>query len=315
MATAETRLAQALASAAQSGGGSSTSHTGTGPGSGSGNGSKSSGPSTPVNTDTPQQLATDQASIDSAEAVLVEAQQSLSDAVLVAPISGTVVSVALTPGQSVSSRSSTDAVTVISSGIYVAEATLTTSQVAEVSQGVKAQVEVNGMNGVFPATVTRVGPVTESNGSYVYPMVAALDSSGGNIPSGSDTQITVDLASASDAIVVPTSAVHTDATGSYVLLDKNGNEAEQRVTVGVVGTVYTQITSGLTTGQSVILANPSEALPSSSTNQNSTRLGLIGGAGGFVFRGGRAGLGGAGGGFGGGASGGGGISVNRGGGG
>lgn len=263
LAGAESNLAQLLSKTSSSAG----SKTAEGQGGPSTAGQGSSSKNT-VNTDTPQQLASDQATIDSDQASLVVAQQDLTDAVLTAPISGTVVRIGLSAGQPVGAGSTSDAITIISAGTYEVDATVTTAQVSKLANGETATVTVNGTTGTFDGTVTRVGPVQESNGSYTYPLVIDLGSAGVQFPAGADAQLTVNLRSASSALVVPTSAVHTNGATSYVLVPKGGSEQEQRVTVGVVGAVYTQITAGLSKGTAVILANPSTKVPSSSTASN-----------------------------------------------
>ena len=86
--------------------------------------------------------------------------------------------------------------------------------------------------------------------------------------------------------MVPTSAVHTTTTGSsYVMTLTSGQDVRTPVKVGVVGDVYTQITSGLSAGTQVVLANKSEAVPSSSSNSTNTFRGF-GGAGGLPTGGG-----------------------------
>ena len=168
LATAESNLAQVLsqessAIGSPTAGGSSASGRSTSAGSSSFGSSATSkagsSKTSTVNTDTPQQLASDQATIDTDQANLVVAQQSLSDAVLTAPIPGTVVGVSLTANQSVSAGSSSDAVTIISAGTYEADATLSTAQVSELTDGDNAQATINGVNGTFEGTVTRIGPV------------------------------------------------------------------------------------------------------------------------------------------------------------
>ena len=73
------------------------------------------------------------------------------------------------------------------------------------------------------------------------------------------------------------------------------------IKVGMVGDTYTQVLSGLTPGQSVVLADYAEPVPSSNTS-------TLGGFGGGGFGGGGFGGGGfGGGGFGGGGFGGGGA--------
>jgi HlyD family secretion protein len=228
-------------------------------------------------------LASDQATIDSDQASLVSAQQSLGNGSLAAPIAGTVATVHLSVGQAVNAGASSDAITIIDPGGYQTTSSLTSTQVGEVAVGDRVQVTVDGQTGTYSGTVTRVGPVDVSSSSYSYPLVVALSdgSLGSNTAvAGSTAQVAVDVAEASHSVIVPSSAVHTTSAGnSYVMALQSGREVRTQVKVGVVGDIYTQITSGLPVGTHVVLADPSQAVPSSSTNSSNTFRG-IGGAGG-----------------------------------
>jgi HlyD family secretion protein len=75
-------------------------------------------------------------------------------------------------------------------------------------------------------------------------------------------------------------------TRTYVLELDKGELTRKVIKVGMIGNEYTQVLSGLSSGQSVVLADYSEAVPSTSTN--TTRFGGLGGlgGGGGVFGGG-----------------------------
>jgi trimeric autotransporter adhesin len=262
--------------------GSSAGSSGSSKGLNSSGGSGST--STATATNSAAQLASDQASIDSAQANLVSDQQSLDNGTLKAPMAGVVAAVDFSAGQSVSAGSSSATITITDPGSYQTTSSLTSSQVGEVATGDHAQVTIDGQAGSFNGTVTRVGPVDAGSDGYTYPLVVALTpgSLGPNTTvAGSTSQVAVDVAQASHTVVVPTSAVHTSAAGSaYVITLQAGQEVHTKVTVGVVGDTYTQITSGLTVGSQVVLADTSEPVPSSSSNSSNTLRGL-GGAGGF----------------------------------
>jgi multidrug efflux pump subunit AcrA (membrane-fusion protein) len=202
-----------------------------------------------------------------------------ADAKLTSPIAGAVASVDLSAGQSVSAGSTADGITILNSGSFQTTASLTSTQASEVKVGDKADVTVNGTAGTQAGTVTRVGPVSgSSTSSYTYPVVVALAPRSSGIEAGSTAQIQVVLHQVDYALAIPTSAVHTVAQGDcYVMVLKSGHEVRQPITVGVVGSVYTQVTAGITKGTTVILADLAEALPSSSTN--STTNGGFGGGG------------------------------------
>lgn len=275
--SAEKALAQILSGQMSSGSGNTNSSSG----SPKSTGTSSSGTATATNS--AAQLASDQASIDTDQATLVSAQQSLQNANLTAPIAGTVATVNIAVGQTPSVGSTSYSITITNPGTYQTVSSLTTSQVGQVNVGDSVQVTVDGQSSPIAGTVSRVGPVQASSSSYTYPLIVSLDPpppTTTSMPAGSAGQAQVQTARANHAVVVPTSAVHTTTAGnSYVMMLQGANEVRKPVTVGVVGQTYTQITSGLAAGTVVVLADPSQTVPSSSTNSNTFRLGGTGGAG------------------------------------
>jgi multidrug efflux pump subunit AcrA (membrane-fusion protein) len=294
VASAENGLGQLLQSSGSGGAGTST-------GSNSSNSSNgSAGSTTPKSSSTTGspysgsnssggaaidyavQLAMDQAAIDSADAQLIQAQQALDDATLVSPVNGTVASVGLSVGQSVGAGSSTNAITIISSGLFEVMSSLTGAQSQQVQTGDHALVTVDGTSGTIDGTVVRVGPVNTSGSSDTYPMVITLSPGSHGIAAGSAAEVQVVLRQATDTLSVPTSAVNTIRSGaSYVMVLSQGREQRKPVTVGIVGPQYTQITSGISEGMTVVLADLSQPVPASSTSSNGLgSLSLVGGTGG-----------------------------------
>ncbi len=261
-----------------------TGNSGAG-GGGSGNSTTPSGSS--ANTDTPEQIASDQADIDSAEADLTNAQQSLKEATLTSPISGTVVSVGINAGDTVSAGSSTEIITIIGTKSYEVQATLDSSQVPSVKVGQSSSVDVDGVDGAVEGTVSQVGPVQSGDSGYTYPVVVALPSSTNGLFTGSTANVDISTGSVSHVVAVPTSAVETLGTRSYVLELDKGVLTRKDIKIGMVGATYTQVLSGLSPGQSVVLADYAQAVPSSNTNTN-VLGGGGGGGGGFFFGGGGA---------------------------
>jgi RND family efflux transporter MFP subunit len=261
-----------------------------------------SGDSSP--SDSAATLASDEATIDTAEANLVDAQQSLTDAQLTSPISGTIASVGIGVGDTVSADSSTDDIVIIGTQSFEAEATLSSTEVSSVKVGDPSNVSVDGSTKPIAGTVSQVGPVQSDDGTYTYPVVVALPSSASGLFTGSSANISIITSQVKNVLAVPTSAVNTSGTRSFVVELSSGSPVDKTVKVGVVGYTYTQVISGLQVGDSVVLANYSAAVPSSSaTTLGGFGGGGFGGAGGFTGGaggGGRFTAGGAGGGFGGG---------------
>jgi multidrug efflux pump subunit AcrA (membrane-fusion protein) len=306
VASAEDALAKLLSTS------STSSGTGSGSGSGSGSGRSSTGSSArssaaPGSTgrsssrsgptasgvggsslDSAQQLASDQSTIDSDEAALVDAQQSLADAQLTSPLTGTVASVGITAGQTVSTGSTTEAITVIDPGAFEATASLTSTQAAEAKLGDGTVVTVDdGSTSALSGTVVQIGPVESSDSSYTYPLVVALAPGSHGIAAGSTAQIAVVLHHVGDTLAVPTSAIHMTGSRSYVVVLRRSKEVRQVVTVGVIGALYAQVTSGLKAGTVVVLADLSAAVPSSSNSSASGfGAGRFGGGAAFAAGGG-----------------------------
>jgi HlyD family secretion protein len=261
-----------------SGSSGSPSNGGSSPSNANGSSSPSGGSS--GNTDTPQQIASDQAAIDTAQANLIEAQQSLKEATLTSPISGTVVSVAIKNGDTVSAGSSTEIITILGTNSYEVTATLDSSQVPSVKVGQSAIVEVDGVDGNVEGTVSQVGPVQSTSSGFSYPVVVALPANSSTMYAGSSANVTITTGGVSKVVAVPTSAVQTLGTRSYVVELSKGVLTRKFIKVGMVGDVYTQVDSGLSPGQSVVLVDYAQAVPSSNTNSNG--LGnFLGGGGSF----------------------------------
>jgi hypothetical protein len=230
-------------------------------------------------------LADDQEKIDDDQATLFNDQQSLAAAVLTSPVAGTVVAMGIVAGQVVSSGSTTAVITVISANTFEATATLTAANAATVAVGDIATVSVVGVSDPMQGTVTRVGPVDVSAGN-TYPLVIALPTGSHGIYTGSTAQITVQLQVATDALVVPTPAVHTTSVGHpYVLTLHGGATQKVPVKVGVIGTEYTQVTSGVRAGEPVVLAQLTTPVPTSNDTSPFGGVSALNGSSSFTFRG------------------------------
>jgi hypothetical protein len=274
------------------GSGRSGSSGGTGGFEGGSGGSTSSGPATAA------QLASDQANLDSANAELSEARQNLAAAVLAAPISGTVALVNVTSGQQVTGSQGTSAsadFVIEGAGGEEATTTVSVSDVGEIKVGQPATITLDGSATPINGRVDSIGMLssTSSSGSASYPVTIGLAAGTPTLFAGSDAQVSITLADVSDAVTVPTSAVEGIGAASFVTVLQAGKPETVRVTVGATGPVDTQITSGLSVGEQVVLADLSTPLP---TNTNPFASRSLTGAGGGGFGGARTGVGAAGGG-------------------
>lgn len=271
-----------------SGTGSGSATGGTGSGSGGAAGGSRTGTSTVI---TAEQLAADQKAIDAADAEIAVAQQALDSATLTAPIGGTVAAVELSTGMSVSAGSTSQTITILGSGQREVSTTVGINDIDNVKKGTAATVTVDGVSTPVQGTVSYVGTLNTSGtsgSSSTYPVTVLLDPTSLPVLDGAGASVALHVGSATNALTVPTSAVHLLGTRATVSVYSGGKVTTTLVTLGVRGSDRTQVLSGLKVGQQVVLADISSPVPSSSTTTTG-RFGGTGGLGGLTRLGGGGG--------------------------
>jgi multidrug efflux pump subunit AcrA (membrane-fusion protein) len=233
---------------------------------------------------TPQQLAVDQASIDTATAELSDAQLAAGGSNLVSTITGTVAAVSIAAGDSVTagSTSSTAQVVVIGMGSsYEASTDIPVADIGKIVLGQEAMVTPDATNSVVTGRVTGIGVLaTGSASATTYPVTITLASKDLGGLSGADAAAEIVLKRSVGVTTVPSSAVRTVGSDHEVTVVMGGTTKAVPVTLGTVGDLLTQVTSGVTAGETVVLADLDEPLPA--TSSGTTRTGFGGaGAGGF----------------------------------
>lgn len=259
--------------------------TGTG---NSGTGSSGSGTGSESKQATPQQLAVDQASIDTAQANLSDAQLAVGGANLTSTIAGTVASLSIAAGDSVTagSTSTTAQIVVIGSGsAYDVSTDIPVTDIGEVAVGQQALVTPDSTNTELTGQVTAIGVLANSSSTTTtYPVTISLDSSDLGQVSGAEADVEIVVKKSVNVTTVPSSAVRTVGSVHLVTVVVNGTAKTTPVTLGTVGDILTQVTSGVTVGEKVSLADLAEPLPSTSTG--TTGAGFGGGLGGAGLGGG-----------------------------
>lgn len=267
----------------------STGSTGQGS-TGSGGTARSSGATRTVTAAT---LATDEATIDNARATVATDRADLTAATLTSPITGRVTAVTIGKGDAVSGSSSSTSPAFVIKGSSHDEVTLSLSatQVRTIKAGMTATATPDGSS---RAVTGRVVAIRAADSDSQYPVVVELEGSSSRLVSGADAAVTVVLATARNALTVPTSAVHRSGSRTYVELLSGGKEVRRTVVTAATGAALTQIRAGLVAGQQVVLANLDAAVPSSSntlTRIGGTGFGRFGGTGGGSGFGGTGSLG------------------------
>ena len=211
------------------------------------------------------QIASDQAAIDTAQSNLISAQQSLAEGQLTSPINGTIVSVGINAGDTVSAHSSTEDIVIIGTKSFEATATLTSAEVPSVKWARSPRSRWTEQQARSKGRWHRSDRCSRARSGYSYPVVVLLPASANNLFSGSSANISIVTGAKKDVLAVPTSGVLTTGTQSYVQVLSGGNPIDKPIKVGIVGSIYTQVLSGLKQGDEIILANYADPVPASNT--------------------------------------------------
>jgi multidrug efflux pump subunit AcrA (membrane-fusion protein) len=280
------------------------------------------------------EIDSDEASVTSAESSLTTAQTDLADASLTSTMSGTVASVDLTVGQAVTgtgsggggsgaggsdgasaddaaaaSTSSTGQVVVIGTNSYIVNTTVDDTDIGQVAEGDQATVTATGSTTVDYGTVASIGLIaTESSDVATFPVVIDVTGDPTGLYAGSTADVSIIVKQLNDVVEVPTAAITYGTTGqATVTVVKNGKDVSQAVTVGEAAAGETQVTTGVTAGDSIVervvkFTGVAGRTGGAGITGGFTRTGGeggFGGAGGFTGGGGGGFTGGGGGGFGG----------------
>lgn len=212
-----------------------------------------------------------------AKAQLLDAQRNLEElqaaralATLVAPADGQVVEVNITEGAAAPSGTAI----AIASDVMVATASVTEADVSAIAIGQGVTVTLSASGDVASGEVSYVSPVGSSSGGVVaFGILVTLDEAPDAARPGMSADVTVLTAEAADVLAVPTAAVDgsTDAY-TVTVMNVDGTLEERDVAVGLVTDDLTEITSGLSAGETVVTGT-------ASTQQTTTD-------GGFNFGGG-----------------------------
>jgi macrolide-specific efflux system membrane fusion protein len=254
-------------------------------------------------------LTADEDAHTAAEQQLATAQANLAAATLRAPAATTVAQVNVAAGQNIggggggggggaaqagsasasasnqasTSGSTTSATTggsnaaiILENGSLQALGQVSDSQIAQVHRGQQALVTPAGQTTAINGRVEAITPLpTSSGGVITYPVEIGWGGHRKDVFDGMSAQISIVVAKTS-GLTVPSSAVHTSGTQSWVTVvhgagsgngrARGGQATRQVIDVGPSGGGLTIVRSGLQAGDQVVLADNSAPLPSSSSS-------------------------------------------------
>ncbi len=248
-----------------------------------------------LRTSVPQaQLTADEASVAAATSQLAVAQHAINQASLISPISGAVAAVNISAGDTVSGNTGTGgssssggstgtsgssssgssssaggspaaSIVVVSPGAFEADTSVSDTQIAQVKLGDLATITPDGSSRPDYGTVTQIGLLADqTSGVATYPVTIGITGTPTGLFAGAGAEVSIVVAQHAGVLTVPTGAVHTVGSRSFVFVLRSGKKTRVHVTVGATGSLLTEITSGLSPGDQVVLANLAASPPSAS---------------------------------------------------
>ena len=201
-------------------------------------------------------VATAEAKLRQAQLTVESARQEVRETALRAPISGTIASVSRSSNSS-SGSSSSVSVVVSQLDHLKMKVSFSESDIGKVKVGQPATVSVSSMERTeLAGRVTKVGVLPSegsSSGVVEYPATIALTQSAKGVRAGMSASAEVVVEQASNTLAVTSEAISSGPGGASVTVLEDGKEAQRTVTTGLKGDETTQILSGVTAGETVVL--------------------------------------------------------------
>ena len=222
-------------------------------------------------------IASAKSQVASAYLALVIAGQGEAATSLLAPESGTILTLNGAAGDVVSAgdtgppvpgatNGSEGFITIGSPANFVVWALFSESDTAQLRVGQTGTVSVTALPGFNPpCKVAFIAPsATQVNGLPEYYAESTIGVPYPGLRNGYVATVNIDVAEATDVLAVPTQALFSNANGALQVDVWSNNAAyATTVTVGLTGDKLTQITSGLQAGEQAILSPLGQILSSS----------------------------------------------------
>ena len=241
-------------------------------------------------------------SLRSAELSMEDAENTLDDYTITAPISGTVIMKGVQAGETIGADTSTSEVLCIIHDLSYLEMEIAVDEldILSIQKGQQATIVADALEDeTFTGVVTNVSSNgTTTSGTTTYPVTIRIDDYGELMP-GMNATVSIVVDSAENALSIPNGAV---VRGGYVLVTADSPSAANaadmaapdgyvyvRVETGVSDDSYVEVVSGLTEDDTVAYDADAAALDASDDSGMMMPGGMPGGGGGGMPSGGPGG--------------------------
>ena len=189
--------------------------------------------------------------LENARAVWNMARLELSYTDVVAPISGTIASRSIKPGNFV--QINTPIFRIVDNSRLEATLNVPERDLETLKAGLPVALQVDALPGKsFAGKVDRIAPVVDS-GSGTFRVVCAFDG-GGLLQPGMFGRIRIDYDQRANALVIPRTALLDDEDDPAVFVARGGKAARVPVKLGYMDGEWAEVLSGLKQGEQVVTA-------------------------------------------------------------
>jgi multidrug resistance efflux pump len=204
-------------------------------------------------------LAAARAAVTSAERALQQAHLDLDRAIIHAPIAGVLAKMPYVVGEQ--ERASQEAL-IIGPGTVTVTLAVPLAQIPLIQPGQQATISQVGTNTVS-GVVTSKALLPATAESTDYQVVVSSSGAANALRAGARATVQIRVAVSENAVTVPVSAVHLSGEGdtAEVLVLVGADAQVRQVTYATIGGGHVAITSGLQSGETVVLADSYKPLP------------------------------------------------------
>jgi macrolide-specific efflux system membrane fusion protein len=245
--------------------------------------------------DSSAQQASDAAQVTAAKSSYTAAKESVDDATLRSTIAGTVTSVGLTKGESVSgsngsssatststtgtgtttsrggsattpttstsssstSSSSTTSDIVVQSKGTIVNASVDDTEVSQVKKGQSVAITPEGATTPVTGIVKSVSSVASSSSGVVsFPVVVTVSGQPSGVYAGASATLVITTKKVSNVLEIPTLAITYSGSTATVKVQQGGSTVTRTVTIGANYGLESQVLSGVKAGDKVLVTIP-----------------------------------------------------------
>jgi HlyD family secretion protein len=210
---------------------------------------------------TPEEVAIAEAQVEQSQAALDAAKLRVADAILLAPFSGTVVSVGPQAGELVSAA--TPIVVLADLEHYYIDASIDETDIGSLQVGQDVSITLDAFPDITLAgKVTQIDPLgSVAQGVVTYGVKIEVTLDEGVLRPSMTATVDIVVAKKDNALVVPNRAVRRGTAGRYQVEVVQAGKAETRpVTIGLSNETFTEIVEGVSEGEEVVVSTQQTSL-------------------------------------------------------